>query len=168
MHKHAKTFYNWALVNLVLLLSSAWSKMMFNKTDDSIAKIKLPSESNATSVLRGPHRPLLTGVGDKPLWNGSRSYSLNKSSGDNGSNLGTEEARTSRGWTLNERNGGDWNGGTLTARDGARDQGPAIKMECAFAQKYFVSSFQIPILEIGLQKSDKETIQWISVQRSHL
>lgn len=89
--------------------------------DDGRAKIKLPSVSKATSEQRGAHRWAFTGVGDKPLWNGSRSYSLSKSSGDNGSNLGTDEARKSRGGTLNARNGGG-DGGTLTARDGARDQ----------------------------------------------
>lgn len=113
--------------------------MMSNKTGDGIAKIKLPSESKATSVLRGPHLPAFIGVGDKPLWNGSRSYSLSKSSGDNGSNLGTEVARTSRGGMLNERNGVEViGGGTLTARDGARDQDPIIKNECAFARIYFI------------------------------
>lgn len=68
---------------------------MSNKKDDNIPKIKLPSESKATSELRGAHRPHLTGVGDKHLSNGRRSYSLSKSSGDNGScgNGGTDVAR---------------------------------------------------------------------------
>lgn len=79
--------------------------------------------SKATSELRGAHRPHLIGVGDKPLSNGCRSYSLNKSSGDNGSNRGTDVARTSRGGTLIARNDGEYaDGGTLVARDGARDQ----------------------------------------------
>lgn len=88
-------------------------------TDDGIAKFKLPSASYASSRGLGPHRPHFTGVGDRALSNGSRSYSLSKSSGDNGSNLGTEVARKSRGCTLNERSGdGPSCGGTLVARDG--------------------------------------------------
>lgn len=83
---------------------------------------ELPSVSKATSELLGPHRPALTGVGDKPLsWlNGSRSYSLIKSNGDNGDKFGwTDDARRSRGGTLNPRDGGALNGGgTLVARDG--------------------------------------------------
>lgn len=132
----------------------------------------LPSESKATSELRGPHRPNLTGVGDKPLSNGARSYSLSKSSGDNGSNRGTDDARASRGGTLNERNGGDEiGGGTLKARDGSREN-PANKVKCAFAKekererekKRFGSSVRN---SSGKRTSDKEIRRQI-VQRSHL
>lgn len=81
------------------------------------SKIKLPSESKATSELRGPHRPYLTGVGDKPLGDKrSRSYSLNKSNGDNGVDGANDEARASRGGTLNARNELGEIGGTLVAR----------------------------------------------------
>lgn len=82
---------------------------------------KLPSESKATSLLRGAQRPHLIGVGDMARWKGSLSYSLNKSSGDSGLlySGGTEVARASRGETLYERGGiliaG---GGTLRARNG--------------------------------------------------
>lgn len=82
---------------------------------------KLPSESKATSLLRGAQRPHLIGVGDSARWKGALSYSLKISSGDNGwlYNGGTDVARRSRGETLYERGGiliGG--GGTLRARNG--------------------------------------------------
>lgn len=46
---------------------------------------------------------------------------LNKSSGDKALVGASDDARRSRGGTLKARNDGA-NGGTLTARDGARDQ----------------------------------------------
>lgn len=104
----------------------------------------------------------MTGVGDKPLSNGARSYSLSKSSGDNGSNRGTDDARASRGGTLNERNGGDEiGGGTLKARDGSREN-PANKVKCAFAKEKererkrgLVHQFGIPVgSEQATRKSD--------------
>lgn len=73
-------------------------------------KQKLPSLSYATSVGRGPQRPYLTGVGDRPRYDGSRSYSLARESGK------TDLARWSRGGTLNARNVDGENGGTLVAR----------------------------------------------------
>lgn len=91
------------------------------KIDTGIAKNQLPSESKATSELRGAQRPHLIGVGDSARWKGSLSYSLKISSGDSGwlYNGGTEVARASRGDTLYERGGiliaG---GGTLRARNG--------------------------------------------------
>lgn len=85
----------------------------------AIAKNKLPSASKATSHERGDQRPHLIGVGDKPRWKGSLSYSLKISSGDSGSNRGTDVARVSRGGTLNERGGTLIDGGgTLRARNG--------------------------------------------------
>lgn len=76
----------------------------------------LPSESNATSLLRGAHRPHFIGVGDKHL-SGYTSYSLNKSSGDNGlcGKGGTDVALRSLAGMLNDRAGGAIDGGTLTA-----------------------------------------------------
>lgn len=82
-------------------------------------KNKLPSLSKATSEPRGPHRPYLTGVGDKPPGDKrSRSYSLNKSSGDNAVAGAMEAARASRGGTLSARNALGEIGGTLVARHG--------------------------------------------------
>lgn len=110
-------------MTLVILVLSLETKKMSNKKYDNIPKIKLPAKSKATSEFRGAHRPHLTGVGDKHLSNGRRSYSLSKSSGDRGlcGKGGTEVARKSPGGMLNDRNdGGAIGGGTLTARDGAR------------------------------------------------
>lgn len=86
----------------------------------------LPSVSKATSLLRGAHRPHLIGVGVRARSNGCRSYSLNRSSGDNAlvDNGAIDVARISRGGTLNARAvDGASAGGTLTARDG-RDHEP--------------------------------------------
>lgn len=80
---------------------------------------QLPSASKATSARRGPQRPYLTGVGDKPLSSRRpRSYSLNKSNGDNAVSGNNELARASRGGTLNARNVLGDVGGTLNARHG--------------------------------------------------
>lgn len=81
-------------------------------------KNQLPSEPKATSDLRGPQRPYLTGVGVKPRSNRPRSYSLNKSSGDSALFGISELARKSRGGTLNARAAPGEIGGTLRARDG--------------------------------------------------
>lgn len=118
-------------------------------------------------MLRGPHLPNLTGVGDKALSNGCRSYSLSKSSGDSGADLGTDVARRSRGGTLNARNGGAENGGTLKARDGAREYDPAKKdrMHVRIGKKNgFGSSFRI--FHWKKRTSEKEIILH-NVQRSH-
>lgn len=81
-------------------------------------KNQLPSGPKATSDLLGPQRPYLTGVGDKPRSKRPRSYSLNKSSGDNALDGSNDDARKSRGGTLKPRGAPDEIGGTLRARDG--------------------------------------------------
>lgn len=124
-------------------------------------KSKLPSESKATSELRGAHRPHFTGVGDKALSNGSRSYSLSKSRGDNGLYLGTEVARKSRGGTLNDRNGGELiGGGTLKARDGERDQDPTNKKPHPQKEKFcFIIHLNPGALKAESNKSNKGIVQ---------
>lgn len=103
-------------------------KTKMSKKKTKIIIQNLPSSSKATSELRGAHRPHLMGVGDSARSNGwYRSYSLNKSNGDNALVGANDVARISRGGTLNARGAGELiAGGTLRARDG-RDQAP-IKM----------------------------------------